>query len=219
MALSIDFGAGDFLGATADVLALLLHEDGFEKQRSFAALDAALDGGLAAHVESVQFRGRKDQVLDVPTLGRLKAMRVVLVGAGPKRGFSGARLRQAVAVAARASSNAKSLALVLGEHADGALAVRRVAEGVGLGAYTFSKYFTGERVPKRTLGSVVLYRSAGRARVSDRRALEQGLAVARAVNLARDAVNEPPNVLTPEALAQAARRVAKEGAPQNHRAG
>jgi leucyl aminopeptidase len=211
MAFSIDFGTGDFLGATADVLAVVVTEGGFEKQRPFAALDAALGGALAAHVENGQFRGRKDQVLDVPTLGRLKASRLVLVGAGPKRGFSGARLRQAAAVAGRAASSAKSLAVVLGDHAGSAAAVRQVVEGVGLGAYTFSKYFTGERAPKRTLGSVLLYRASGRASASDRRALEQGVAVAKGVNLARDAVNEPPNVLTPETLAEAARGVAKEG--------
>src|SRR5882724_6109196 len=105
MAFSIDFGTGDFLAATADVLAVVLTEGGFEKQRPFAALDAALGGGLATHVENGQFRGRKDQVLEVPTLGRIPAARVVLVGAGPKRGFSGARLRQASAVAARAASS------------------------------------------------------------------------------------------------------------------
>ncbi|HEX3596661.1 MAG TPA: leucyl aminopeptidase, partial [Polyangiaceae bacterium] len=51
----------------------------------------------------------------------------------------------------------------------------------------------------------------GKGTVADKRAVEQGLAVARAVNLARDAVNEPPNVLTPEAIAQTARKLAKDG--------
>jgi leucyl aminopeptidase len=211
MALTIDFGTGDFLSTTADVLAVLVSEGGFEKQRLFAALDAALGGGLRSHMENVQFRGRSDQVLDVPTLGRITASRVLVVGLGPKRGFSGARLRSAVATAARAASNAKSLALVLGDYANDAVGVRRAAEGAGLGAYTFSKYFTGERAPKRVLASVLLYRSRGGASAAHRRAVEQGVAVSRAVNIARDAVNEPPNVLTPEALADAARRVAKDG--------
>jgi leucyl aminopeptidase len=211
MALTIDFGAGDLTGTKAEVLAIVLNEGPFEKQRAFAVLDARLDGALAAQVQYADFRGRTDQVLDVAPLGRLPAKRIVLVGAGPKRGFSGARLRRAAAVATRAAISATSLALVVGEHADGAAAVRLVAEGIGLGAYTFTKYRTGERVPKRTLGSVVIHRARERAGAAERRALEQGLAVARAVNVARDAVNEPPNVLTPAALAEAARRVAKEG--------
>jgi leucyl aminopeptidase len=57
---------------------------------------------------------------------------------------------------------------------------------------------------------VSLYR-AGRASASDRNSLAQGLAVADGVNLARDAVNEPPNVLTPEALAEVARGIARTG--------
>ncbi len=44
-----------------------------------------------------------------------------------------------------------------------------------------------------------------------KRALAQGEAVGRAVNLARDLVNDPPNEMTPAAFATAAEHVAKEG--------
>jgi leucyl aminopeptidase len=41
--------------------------------------------------------------------------------------------------------------------------------------------------------------------------LEQARAVADAVNLVRDLINEPPNVMTPRALAEQAKQVAKQG--------
>jgi leucyl aminopeptidase len=211
MAISIELGSKDFVSTKADVLAVLVTEGAYEKQRTFAELDAALGGALSAHVERVSFRGRPEDVLDVPTLGRIGAARVVLVGCGTKRRFSTATLRAVVATAARCATNAKSLAVALGDHAGIAAELEVVAQGAGLGAYTFTKYFTGDRAPKRTLESVTLHRSSGRADAASEKAVARGLAVAAAVNLARDAVNEPPNVLTPEALADAARGVAKAG--------
>jgi leucyl aminopeptidase len=208
MTISIEIGSGDFLGSKAEVLALIVTEGGFEKQRAFAHVDQALGGALKAHV-GTQFKGRADEVMEVPTLGRLGAKRLVLVGAGPRRGFDGTRLRAAAATATRAAVNAPSLALVAGDHASSPDDIRSLSEGAGLGAYTFTKYFTGDRLPKQTLQAVTVYLGKGGA--GARRAVEQGLAVAAAVNLARDAVNEPPNVLVPEALAEAARKVARQG--------
>jgi leucyl aminopeptidase len=118
-------------------------------------------------------------------------------------------LRSAAATAARAALNERTLVFVAGDLTKG-MDVRAIAEGLGLGAYTFPKYFTGERVPKRLLGDVIVVRP-GRASAAEKRALERGGSVADAVNLCRDAVNEPPNVLTPEALADAARKVARSG--------
>ncbi len=210
MTVSIEFGSGDFAGSQAEVLALVVTEGGFEKQKAFAHLDKALGGALAAHVANAQWKGRLDDLLDVPTLGRLGARRVVLAGAGPRRGLGGTRLRSAVATATRAAASSPTLAVVLPDViAPGDL--RGVAEGVGLGAYTFTKYFTGDRAPKKTLGSVTVYLAKGHGNAAEKRAIEQGTAVAAAVNLARDAVNEPPNVLTPEALANIARKIAKDG--------
>jgi leucyl aminopeptidase len=211
MGVRIEIESGDFAAAHTDVLAVLVTEGGFEKQRPFAHLDHALNGALLSHVESVQFRGRMDEVLELPLLGRLAARRVVLVGAGPKRGFDGTRLRAAAAVAARAAASSSSLVLVCGDHLAKAGDFRRVAEGIGLGAYTFTKYFTGDRVPKKKLETATLMLAKGKGTAAERRAVEHGLAVAAAVAVARDAVNEPPNVLTPEALAETARRIAKDG--------
>lgn len=209
MALRIRLDAEPFLEASADVLAVLVTEGAFEKQAALGALDKALGGALLSHVEAVRFRGKPDEVLDVPTLGQLPARRAIVVGVGPKRGVRPARVRSAAAAAARAALNEKTLVLVasdLGKAAD----LRALAEGLGLGAYSFPKYFTGERAPKRLLEEASIFRP-GRASNAERRAVEQGLSVANGVNVCRDAVNEPPNVLTPEALAAAARKVARAG--------
>jgi leucyl aminopeptidase len=111
-------------------------------------------------------------------------------------------------MAARTALSRSTLALVLPNNA--VADIRPIAEGLALGAYRFSKYFTGDRAPKRTLSHVFLYKGHGRPSATDRKALDVGQGVAAAVNLTRDAVNEPPNVLTPDGIAQLARRVARD---------
>jgi leucyl aminopeptidase len=209
MTFRIRIESGRVADASADVVAIFVTEGGFEKQGAFSELDAALGGVLLAHVSAVRFRGKPDEVLDLPTLGRISARRALLVGVGPRRGARAARLRSAAATAARSALNEKSLALLPGDLGRGP-ELRVIAEGLGLGAYAFPKYFTGDRVPKRLLEDAAVFRS-GRATNADRRAVAQGLAVASAVNVCRDAVNEPPNVLTPDELANAAKRVARAG--------
>ncbi len=211
MALTIQLSGGDPTEANADVLALGVTEEPFEKQKALSALDAALGGQLSALATRSDFRGRAETVLDVATLGRLPAARVVLIGIGPRRTLDDASARALAAVAARCANGARArtLALALPEKLSG-VALRVVGEGVGMGAYRFSKYFTGERAPTTQLEKVTAFKS-GRVTPSETKAVRLGLAVAAAIGLARDAVNEPGNELTPEAMAALARSISRKG--------
>jgi leucyl aminopeptidase len=71
------------------------------------------------------------------------------------------------------------------------------------------RYFTGERKPKAELGKVSVL-VPGKVSAEQKKQLELGVAIGHAVGIARDAVNEPPNELVPETLAQVAQRIAKE---------
>jgi leucyl aminopeptidase len=208
MTASIEIGSGDPTRAALDVLAICVEEGSLERNPWVTPLETAL-GGLVAHAKLVEFSGKADQVLDLSTLGRVKARRIVLVGVGPRPKLDAARLRSAVATAVRASSNGPGVTRI-GVALPADVDWRQVGEAAGLGAYRFVKYFTGERRPKSELKKIVLF-GQGRVGTNAGKLLALGVAVADAVALARDAVNEPPNVLTPEALAQIARRIAKSG--------
>jgi leucyl aminopeptidase len=208
MTAAIELGSGDPTRATLDVLAVCVEEGPLDKNAWLAPLDRALGGGLLAHAKLVEFGGKPEQVLDVSTLGRIKARRVVLVGTGPADLLDAARLRATVASAVRAAAGpgVARVGIALPLHVDW----RLVGEAAGLGAYRFVKYFTGDRRPKAAIKKITLF-AQGRLAAGARSKLALGVAVADAVALARDAVNEPPNVLTPEALAAIARRIAKSG--------
>jgi leucyl aminopeptidase len=204
---SIQMGTGDPALSSVDVVLVCVHEESLKKSPWLVGIDRALGGGLVPHAKQVEFEGKLEQVLDVPTLGRITARRVVVVGLGPRDGFDAARLRGSVASAVRASfgPGVRKVAIALPEAAD----LRVVGEALGLGAYRFVKYFTGERRPKGHLERLLVF-LPGRVPASAKRELAVGRGVAEAVCLARDAVNEPPNVLNPEALAKIARGLAKE---------
>jgi leucyl aminopeptidase len=211
MPLTLKLSSGSVLESSAEVIAVAVTESPLDKQKGLVALDEALQKKLFAHATRAKFTGGSGQILDVPSFGLLPTSRVVLVGMGKlKRGADAAALRAFAATAARQAISAASLALALPEKTAGAPLLRAVGEGVGLGAYRFTKYFTGKRKPEGELSSVEVCRQ-GRATPAESKALSLGLAVAAAVGMARDAVNEPPNELTPEGLAEIARGIAKRG--------
>lgn len=209
MSLKVDLTHRPVASGDEGVLALCVYEGDLSKQRAFKQLDDQLNGGLSLHVNNVEFRGRTYQCVELPTLGRLNARRVVLVGLGVARQVDDATLRHVVASVTRIAVSAPSLALVLPDKVRGE-SLRAIAEGLALGAYRFTKYMTGERVPRTQLAQVNVYLTK-KPTAAERRAVSVGLEVADAVCIARDAVNEPPNELTPAALAKVAQDVAKRG--------
>jgi leucyl aminopeptidase len=207
MALSVQLSAGVASETVADALVVFVFAGAVADSDALLALEDALGGGLISHLKASEFEGKLEQHVDVPTFGRAKSRSLTIVGLGPKSELDSARLRATVAGAVRGAlgSSTKSLGLVLPE----GLSARAVGEGVSLGAYTFTRYFTGERKPKATLGKVTVL-GFGKGSVEQKKQLELGAAVGHAVCIARDAVNEPPNELYPETLAQLAQRIAKE---------
>ncbi|MDP9148923.1 MAG: leucyl aminopeptidase [Myxococcota bacterium] len=175
---------------------------------SLKALDSALGGALAKLVSREEFTGKRDQSLTLAGLGRLKAEKLVLLGMGDRRSLRAPEMRTFAAKAARAANldKATSLAVSIPAGLEGEL--RAMAEGLELGAYRFTKYFTGERKPKVELTTVTVA-SPGKPTAAARSAIATGQAVGAAVNLSRDWSNEPGNVMYPETFAVAAEKLAK----------
>ena len=84
--------------------------------------------------------------------------------------------------------------------------VGKAVEGAILGSYTFDRY-KKEKRPNNIQFNIVALKGHDQ---QNRHYLSRYSIVSEAVNEARDMVNEPGSVATPEYLAQAARRIAKE---------
>jgi leucyl aminopeptidase len=217
MPLTLSIRTAKPLETAADVLVLgvwaFAAKDGKKAKGALAepldSLDRALGGGLAELVEKEEFTAKRDQTLSVPTLGKLPAARIVVMGLGAKSGFGDAEARAFAAKAARAANGEKAKVLALGIPEGLESRARALAEGLELGAYRFTKYFTGDRKPKAELAEVHIVTGAKLAGAQPRKDLELGQKIAAGVLLSRDLSNEPSNVLTPAALATAAQVAAK----------
>jgi leucyl aminopeptidase len=208
MTLSVQLVSGTLAESGADALVVGVFAGAVADSDALLGLEDALGGGLLSHLKASDFEGKLDQLIDVPTFGRVKSRRLLVVGLGAKPEVDSARVRAALASAVRAaqSSTTKTLALSLPVPTP---SLRAVGEGIVLGAYKFTRYFTGERKPKAELGKVSVLVS-GKVSAEHKKQLDLGVAIGHAVGIARDAVNEPPNELYPETLAQIAQRIAKE---------
>jgi leucyl aminopeptidase len=163
---------------------------------------------VAHQVKRDDFTGKRDQSIDFTTNGALKPGRVLLLGLGSSK-LTDVDFRVLAAKGARFANGvrAESVAVVVPPGVE--RAERSAAEGLVLGSYRFTRYFTGDRVPKFGLarGTVVVEGKAGKAA---RDAVALGQQVGEAICVARDLVNEPPNEMYPEALARVAAEVGKQ---------
>jgi leucyl aminopeptidase len=163
-------------------------------------LDRALGGALVASMKEDSFDAKLGKTLALDGRARLKAKQLLVVGLG-ETAPSIPTLRLLGVKAGRAGMSRASLTVVI-PNADPA-AISALTDGIVTGAYRYTRYFTGPRVPKRQLTKVTLLTDA-KLSSEHRQAVTQGQLVGDAVNFARDLVNCPPNDLTATVLANEA---------------
>lgn len=178
-------------------------------------LDKALDGLLTTICTGEELTGDVGAVRIIPTAGKIAARYVALVGAGDPKKVTLDTLRRVGAALARAAEQVKARSIAGTMQPENvrdlrpAQRAKALAEGLVLGTYRFDQYKAkSERTP-RTLASVTLVVTRDRASVEA--AVETGMRIAEAQNFARDLVNQPGNICTPQYLAEHARRIAKHG--------
>ncbi|GAA4128957.1 leucyl aminopeptidase [Nocardioides fonticola] len=159
---------------------------------------AAYGRKLRPLLASLGVRGRAGEVTKVPTSGALGSPLLVLVGLGAEVSADG--VRAAAGSAARAVTNAASVALAL--PADSPELIAAVTEGWLLGGYRFTAYRQDSREDVAAAGELVVVSPIAR-RQEAVRAFDEARLLAEAVVTTRDWVNTPPADLTPPVFADA----------------
>jgi leucyl aminopeptidase len=135
---------------------------------------------------------------------------VVAVGLGEEGDATVATYRRAAAALARAAQRQRHVAADLldaaPERLDRPELAQAIAEGIVLGAYRYTE-LKSDPEPSRIESLVVVGKGGKRVAA----ALERGRAIAEAVCLARDLVNQPGGTLTPTAFAARAEELAAGG--------
>jgi leucyl aminopeptidase len=188
-----------------DSLAVGLFEgDGGESRQALAARFGA---ALPQLLEQRGFKGKPGDTISLSLLDHSPA-NLILVGLGDTSSFDASGLRRAAAGIAKAAAAAKVTDLGIALPSQGiepALAAGVIAEAVRLTLYADQR-FKSEAEP-RELPETITLLGLPEAAVAGLEALQ---ATCSGVELARQLVAAPPNVVTPQALADTAAAIAEE---------
>jgi leucyl aminopeptidase len=209
--MQISFVAPGAIGPGALVLSV---QDGGTLSARAARYDEMTSGALKRAIEAGRFKGQAGQSIDVLGPTGVKASRIVLAGVGKGEKFDGnATERLAATVAGKLLASGEetlTFALDLPKRAkisEAEMAVH-LATGAYLRSYRFDHYRKIGEDEKQTLKNVVI---ATKAAASARKLWADADAVNEGIFLARDLVNEPPNVLYPDEAAKRALALKKLG--------
>ena len=169
-----------------------------------AAVDAAAGGALSALVARGDFDGKAKSTRLVHVGAGLKAQRVLLVGTGSGCDDSAenGRLTGGAAIQGLSGMTIRSALVVLPDQTDPRF-VQGLTEGLALASYRFDRYRQPDENETVVEAVTLLAATEGDIRALQA-AFDRGLILSDATCLARDLVNEPPNYLTPTALADRA---------------
>jgi len=139
----------------------------------------------------------------------LATARLLLVQAGTETAMTPEQLRRLAGAVLRAvrTQQVRSVALVARGPVTGAAAIRAITEGALLARFDPGLHKTDDRTPPLATLRIA---GAGAASPAATDAIAAGRTYADAQNFARSIVQEPSNFMTPEHMAQHARRIARE---------
>jgi len=193
-------------------LVLPVSEDG-KLSPPLELIDQDSGGAISAWLEQGDMSGKLGQTLLLRGLPGIKAKRVLLVGTG-KEAPSAAGYRKIVQVAFNALKDlgGQDATFALGDPLPKDFnhyqAIRLLIETLISADYRFDQ-FKSQKNPERVLQSIrLLVKEAALA--DAKRALEQAKAIGQGMKLARDVANLPPNICTPQYLAEQAQQLASE---------
>ena len=165
--------------------------------------------GLGELFDAGEISGKPFETTLLHNVPGMRAKRVLGVGAGKPGKFNAAEVRRAVGAAIRhlKSKSITEAAIWLDAAQAGADEVAAAVEGAILGDFKTGRYKTDKKDIKPVERFTVAVAEGGPQLDA---AVERGRIVAEAQNFTRELANEPPNRLTPMALAGYARRMAEE---------
>ena len=196
--------SADVLGSPAEtvIVGTIQGSDGVELAPGAEPVDDALEGKLAALLTSLGATGKADEVVKLPTFGKLASGVVLAAGLGKREGdIKPEQVRRASGTAARALAGTKRAYSLLS-----ALDLHAAVEGTVLGAYVFTEYKSD--AGSAPVGRVDLGVADANAK-EGKTTLKAATAIAEAVATARDLINTPPNDLYPQTFAARAEALGK----------
>lgn len=199
----------------ADAVIIGIYEEVKSLNEDLNNIDQQLGGIISNMLGSDAFRGKEGESLLVYTLGKIPAKKVLLLGLGKEEDFKEDTLRKVAGKAAKQLEKAKAstiaiMALGLDKGLSPKAVGQSIVEGAILSLYEFKKYKTDKKEDKSKLKEIYIVNNDASKVDKLNEGIEIGKALADATVMARDLVNEPSNLLTPEDMANKAMEIANK---------
>jgi leucyl aminopeptidase len=203
----IDNSAQAVAASKADVIVIgtVPADDAVALADGAQVVDEAFGGGLLEALTALGASGKADEVVKIPTLGKLTASAIYATGLGkPDNGeVTEEQVRRASGAAARALAGKKRALSTLS-----VIDLRATVEGSALGAYRFTEYKS--EPGDAPVGAVDVLTPADGTAKDHKATIKAATAVAESVIIVRDLVNTPPNDLYPASFADRASKLAAD---------
>ena len=203
---------GNFQEANVDALAVAVFKDEKASSGILKDLDKLTGGHIASIIKSEEFKGESGETayLLFESKGKVKAGRLLLIGAGDKNEYKISDVSIVSGTAARAfrKRNIKSFALMPRSEGDAVEIATNAMQGVVTSQFELDKYRTKDKNDKKIDNFVLFVEGANEKDL--REGLNRGEIIGDSMNFTRDLANDPPNILTPTEMGKRAQKIAKE---------
>jgi leucyl aminopeptidase len=170
---------------------------------------AAIKEAAAESIASGETSGKIFETTIIHHPAKIKAKRLLLLGGGKAKAFTGFELRRVAGAAVRTlkSRGLRNFAFIAPETGlSAAEAVKAIVEGAFVGNFDSNTYQSDRK--DQTIDSLTVVARGDQGKLQA--ALEEGHIIGESQNFTRDLVNEPSNHMTPTILAERAKKMAQE---------
>ncbi|MDO5661267.1 MAG: leucyl aminopeptidase [Brachybacterium sp.] len=190
---------------TSDVLILPVLKAGDDDVAVILGPDA-----VASTAQALDLTGGRDTVTRIPAPEGISASSVVLTGLGAASlaDVTAEDVRRAYGAATRTLAGVGTAAIAV--PGAGAEQLAAAAEGALLGAYSYITHKSESSSPKQALGAVQVIVPEGGDVAAAESAAERARILSSTVDITRDLVNTPPNLLYPAEFARRAEELAAD---------
>jgi len=195
----------------ADALAVAVFKGEKADDGVLKTLDKATDSIISSVIKSEEFSAKEGETAYFHLIdSSLKARRLLLIGCGERGDYKARQVAQMAGTAARflRSKNAKTIAIVPRGEDDVEKVAQWTISGAVMGLFEPDKYRTKDKEQRQVDRFEVVIEGA------DKKALERGAGRGRIIgesaNFTRDMANEPGGYMTPTAMAERAKKMARE---------
>tara|TARA_B100000315_G_scaffold256650_1_gene303082 strand:- start:1899 stop:3374 length:1476 start_codon:yes stop_codon:yes gene_type:complete len=192
-----------------DVVIIGIFKNGKIKEE-LGKVDEFLDGAVKDAFMK-EFKGERHKILEMPTYGRMRCNKIIIVGLGQKKKFTLDRIRQAIGkgCAYAMKKSGKKITIITNsfqlEKTNFGDIVQAVVEGAILSTYKFRR-FKSKKEDKELKKLSIFMRSRKNFLEGEKGAIN-GKIIANSVNYVRNLANSPGNEATPEMLAKEAQKL------------